>query len=215
MGFVKAQLLVESGVPIIVQFNPKEYNVTNGVKYAEKSIPGQESSILQFVAGETPTLNMTLLFDTYIPPSIDIPIEMGVDVSLLTRRVVKLTHIKGTLHRPPIVTFIWGSIVFQGVVTNVRQQFTMFLTTRIPDRAKLEVTFKSVNQDELLRFLSPLESPDRTKYRTVKEGDQLWNFAQEEYGSPEMWRLIAKANHIMNPLDIYPGQVIKLPAIEA
>ena len=50
MGFVKAQLLVESGVPIIVQFNPKEYNVTNGVKYAEKSIPGQESSILQFVA---------------------------------------------------------------------------------------------------------------------------------------------------------------------
>ena len=119
MGFVKAQLLVESGVPIIVQFNPKEYNVTNGVKYAEKSIPGQESSILQFVAGETPTLNMTLLFDTYIPPSIDIPIEMGVDVSLLTRRVVKLTHIKGTLHRPPIVTFIWGSIVFQGVVTNV------------------------------------------------------------------------------------------------
>ena len=63
MGFVKAQLLVESGVPIIVQFNPKEYNVTNGVKYAEKSIPGQESSILQFVAGETPTLNMTLLFD--------------------------------------------------------------------------------------------------------------------------------------------------------
>lgn len=214
MGFVKAMLLVEADLPIIVQFNPKEYHISNAVKYAEKSIPGQESAILQYIAGETPTLDMSLLFDTYIPPNIEIPVEMGVDVTILTQRVISLTHIKGTLHRPPVVTFVWGSISFKGVVTNVKQQFTMFLSTGIPVRAKLDVTFKSINQNGLMRLLSPLESPDRTKFRTVKQGDQLWNFAQQEYGSPEMWRVIAKANRIMNPLDIYPGQVIKLPALE-
>lgn len=214
MGFVKAMLMVEGqSLPIIVQFNPKEYDVSNGVKYAEKSIPGQESSILQFVAGETPTLNMTLLFDTYVPPTMEVPVEMGVDVTLLTRQIIKLTHIKGTLHRPPMVTFIWGSVTFKGVVTNVKQQFTMFLSVGIPVRAKLDVTFKSVNQTDFLRLLAPLESPDRTKFRTVKEGDQLWNFAQEEYGSADMWRVIAKANDIQNPLDLHPGQIIKLPAL--
>ncbi len=213
MGFVKAMLLVEEGLPIIIQFNPKEYSVSNGVKYSEKSIPGQEGAILQFVAGETPTLTMNLLFDTYIPPTMEIPVEGGIDVTLLTRQVIALTHIKGTLHRPPMVTFLWGSVTFKGVVTSVKQQFTMFLPIGIPVRAKLDVTFKSVNQTDFLRLMTPLESPDRTKFRTIKEGDQLWRLAEAEYGSADQWRVIAKANGICNPLDIYPGQVIKLPAL--
>lgn len=213
MGFVKAMLLVENGTPIVIQFNPKEYSVSNAAKYSEKSISGQEGAILQFVSGESPTLTMSLMFDTYIPPTMEIPVEGGVDVTLLTRQVIALTHIKGTLHRPPMVTFLWGSVTFKGVVTNVQQHFTMFLPTGIPVRAKLDVTFKSVNQTDFLRLLTPLESPDRTKFRTIKEGDQLWRFAEDEYGSADMWRVIAKANAINDPLDIHPGQVIKLPAL--
>lgn len=212
MGFIKALLLVENGLPIVVQYNPKDYEVSNEVKYAEKGIPGQEGTIKQFVSGESPTLTISLMFDTYIPPSIDIPFGTGVDVTLLTRQIVSLTHIKGSLHRPPLVTFVWGTVIFQGIVANIKQQFTMFLSTGIPVRAKLDVTFKAVSQNGLIRLLHPLESPDRTKFRTVKEGEYLWNYALEEYGDAEMWRVIAKENGIMNPLDITPGQVIKLPA---
>jgi nucleoid-associated protein YgaU len=89
----------------------------------------------------------------------------------------------------------------------------MFLSDGKPVRAKLEVTFKSLFDIKSAQRKSPFESPDRTKYRTIHEGEQLWNFANREYGSPEMWRVIAKENGIMNPLDIYPGQVIKLPAL--
>lgn len=213
MGFIKALLVVEAGIPIIVQFNPKEYNVSNDVKYAEKSIPGHEGAIQQFVAGNSATLDMSFMFDTYIPPTLEIPIETGIDVSLLTQQIVDLMHIKGTLHRPPIVTFMWGSIFFQGIVTSVKQQFTMFLSSGIPVRAKVDVTFKAISNDSLLRMLSPLESPDRTKFRTVKEGDYLWSYALEEYGSADKWRLIAQENGIENPLDLYPGQVIRLPAL--
>lgn len=168
---------------------------------------------MQFVAGETPTLTMNLMFDTYIPPTMEIPVEGGIDVTLLTRQIIALTHIKGTLHRPPMVTFLWGSVTFKGVVTSVKQQFTMFLPIGIPVRAKLDVTFKSVNQTDFLRLMTPLESPDRTKFRTIKEGDQLWRLAEAEYGSADQWRVIAKANGISDPLDIHPGQVVKLPAL--
>ena len=213
MGFTKAILNVESGIPIICQINPSDYEVTNSVKYAEQMVPGLQGSISQFVAGESPTLTLSLLFDTYIPKTVEVPIEWGTDVSLLTRRVVDLTHIKGSLHRPPIVTFLWGTVTFRGIVTNVKQKFTLFLPSGIPVRAKVDVTFKAVSDDEFLSKLSPLESPDRTKYHVVKEGDYLWNYANQEYGSPDMWRVIAKENGIMDPLEIEAGQILKFPAI--
>ena len=52
-----------------------------------------------------------------------------------------------------------------------------------------------------------------TKSRVVVEGMSLWSLAYEEYDDCEKWRIIARANHIMNPLDIRPGQVIRIPAL--
>ena len=43
----------------------------------------------------------------------------------------------------------------------------------------------------------------------------LWSIAYEEYDDCEKWREIAKANNIMNPLDIRPGQVIRIPALDS
>lgn len=208
----KALLLVETGEKIVVQFNPNEYKVTNSVKYSDHTIPGSDKTISQFISGESPVLTMEFLFDTYKYATPLIPVETGTDVTEKTRKIVELTHIKGSLHRPPIVTFIWGSVSFRGIITNVSQQFLMFLPGGKPVRAKLEVTFKAVN-DDFSMMKSPLESPDRTKYKTVSEGEYLWNYANEEYDSPDMWRVIAKANGIMNPLDIRPGQMLKIPAL--
>lgn len=212
MAFEKAVLEVEKGSKIRCQFNPTEYDVTNTAKYTEKTIPGGRGTISQFISGDSPTLSLSLMFDTYIPPTLDDPSESGSDVSLLTQKVVQLTKIKGTLHRPPIVTFVWGSLSFRGIVTEVKQKFTMFLPSGIPVRAKLDLTFREAPTEGAGRE-SPLESPDRTKYRRIKEGEYLWNYAQEEYGSPGMWRIIASENNILNPLDVEPGQTLKFPVL--
>ena len=37
--------------------------------------------------------------------------------------------------------------------------------------------------------------------------------AYEEYGDPEKWKEIARENHITNPLQVKPGQVLRLPAL--
>ena len=41
---------------------------------------------------------------------------------------------------------------------------------------------------------NPLQSPDTTKYRTVRQGDSLWAMAAHEYGEASQWREIAAAN---------------------
>lgn len=228
MALEKAKLIVEkeSGTKTLsVQFNPAEYNLAESVNYAEKNVPGFPGSILQFVSGASPTLTLSLTFDTFDTPANGVrPVQSGVDltamkpheptdVSLLTREVANLTAIDGSLHRPPTVTFAWGGLHFKGVVTDVKQAYTMFMPDGMPVRARMELTLKAVIDVEAKKRQSPFESPDRTKFRTIHEGEQLWNLAMQEYGDAELWRVIAKENGLMNPLDIYPGQVVKLPAL--
>ena len=220
MGVERAVLKVEAGTEdgggrettVSCQFNPTEFDVSHSARYSDKIIPGGRSTLSQFISGESPTLSVSLLFDTYLPPMLEDPTETGMDVTIMTEEVVRLTQVDGNLHRPPIVTFIWGTISFQGIITDVKQKFTMFLESGMPVRAKLDVTFRSISKDGLIRE-SPPASPDRTKYKVLKEGEYLWNYADAEYGSPGMWRVIARENGIMDPLDVEPGRMLKIPAI--
>ena len=211
MGFETAYIETEDGAEINVQFNPSEYNISRTVSYADKKIMGTDSPFIQFVAGEAESLKITLMFDTYIPPTVNNPEEAGTDVRMKTLEITKLLEINPSKHRPPLVKFRYGSLSFKGVITDIAQTFTMFLANGIPVRSKLDVTFRSLGESSYKQ--KPLESPDRTKYCTVHETEHLWNFAWKEYGDVHRWKEIAKANNILDPLDIQPGQIIKLPAL--
>lgn len=213
MGIKKATLSIEGGETLQVMFNPASYNLSFSATYSEKRIVGLDGPIQQYVAGNSETLEMTLYFDTYQPPTLQNVSESGTDVTKITKKLAALVQIDGSLHRPPKVTFKWGGIQFSGVVTNVNQSYTMFLADGMPVRAKVDLTFKSLLDVKQSKLQSPFESPDRTKVRIIHEKEQLWNFAWEEYGDIEEWRSIARENKILNPLDIVAGQRIKLPAL--
>jgi len=46
----------------------------------------------------------------------------------------------------------------------------------------------------------------------VKQGDTLGDIAEEQLGSKEEWKLIARANNIDNPDKIYVGQRLSIPS---
>ena len=211
MGYEKAVLIPEGqSKEIKVQFNPAEYNLSRSTSYAEKKVLGMDNPFTQYIAGEAESLKITLMFDTYVPPGEKSEEESGSDVRIQTERIAKLMALDPKKHRPPKVTFRYGSLMFSGVITELNQTFTMFLANGMPVRAKLEVTFRSLGKENTH---VPLESPDRTKCRTIHEGQSLWALAYEEYGDPEKWKEIARENRIANPLQIKPGQVLKLPAL--
>ena len=220
--FEKAEILVELGSTIQVMFNPSEYNLDTSVKYSTTDVPGLDGPITQFISGGQDTLTIKLMFNTYKPPRFDPNRNQVVtvsdwemeDVTKYTAQIYNLTKIQGMLHRPPKCVFKWGSLRFVGVVTDVKQQFTMFLESGKPVRATVDVTFKSVLDPILSKKISPWESPDRTKYRVLDESSSLWQLAYEEYGNADRWKDIAKANKISNPLDIRPGMEIMLPPIQ-
>ena len=63
---------------------------------------------------------------------------------------------------------------------------------------------------------SQLSSKEETMQSyTVEKGDSLSKIAQKVYGKASLWRKIYEANqdHIKDPDLIYPGQVLRLPAL--
>lgn len=68
--------------------------------------------------------------------------------------------------------------------------------------------------DDRMRVEAP--EPEATFY-TVVSGDTLWKIAEEHYGNGNEYPVIFEANKPMlkDPDKIYPGQVLRIPPLEA
>lgn len=205
-GFLE---IVDTKERIPVLFNPTEYTLTNGMQYTEKTIPGLSHPVSQYIAGNSRTLNVSLLFDTYLPPELDNPTERGLDVTFYTKKLLALMEKDPKKKTVPRVIFSWGSMSFEGILVDIRENYTMFLPDGMPVRAKLEITMKSVPQ-ESNPDQGDTAAPEETEV-VVAEGDTLTGIAQRSYGSAGYWRLIAVRNGILNPLELTPGETLILP----
>ena len=130
------------------------------------------------------------------------------DVRTFTEPLMKLTTVNSDTHAPSLVDFVWGSISFKGYINSISQRFTMFAFNGKPVRAVVDISLISDKKDNNVR-----NSPDRTKARTISEGDRLYAFAYAEYGDCSEWRRIAEANNIDDPRRLESGMDIIIPPV--
>jgi hypothetical protein len=207
MGLQKARLVNVSVDPprwIDVLFNPTEYGIDRGASFAELQVPGLPMPILQFVRGESQSLTLELFLDRTNS-------RKNVEDDLVALR--KFVEIDPELHAPPVCSFEWGRTTFQGVVTALKEKFSLFADDGQVIRARVSMSLKSYQSAEVqLRALKP-SSPDRARLRVVREGETLDRLATEAYGNPRLWRVIAEANAIDRPRFVAPGTVLRIPAL--
>ena len=194
------------GTIIECKFNPPEYSMQKQVQWGELSATGSGASIQQFVEGKSERLSMELFFDTS---------EEQEDVrDAYVNDFDKLVQVDPELHAPPICKVVWGGgINFKALVESIDKDFTMFLPSGIPVRARVNITFTEYKTSEFHRSEVSPESTDKTKAWTVTEGDTLWLIASKEYDDPGQWRTIAEANDIENPRELEPGEKLELPPV--
>jgi hypothetical protein len=198
-----------------VLFNPGEYTVNKDINYAQASVPGLSSPILQFVNGNMKTLEMELLVDTYethFEGSRQVN-RAWEDVRTLTRKITNLMSINPRTHAPPVVMFTWGSVSFTGVLARVNQRFTMFLPDGTPVRARLQVAFNEYRNAELEAKEIKRETADYSKLYVVGQEETLSNIAYAIYGDPALWRPIAIHNKIDNPHVLPVGTRLLVPKL--
>jgi LysM repeat protein len=212
MALTKAQILVEhTGEKIPVMFNPEEYTLNKDNNFASQTVPGLSSPLLQFVNGNLRTLEMELMFDTYLPVTTEA--RPTRDVREETDRVLKLLDIDGELHAPPIVQVSWASLQFRGVLARASQKFIMFLSDGRPVRAKINVTFNEfIDVDREAKEVNR-QTADFTKTHTVTQGETLSGIAARYYENPRQWRPIAVASGMDDPRALVVGELLQIPKL--
>jgi hypothetical protein len=217
--------------PIKCMFNPTEYKISKSNSWTPGKGKGLNLPSVDFGNGGAEMLTMQLFFDTY---SIDKDGKPYTDEDgkpfdvreVYTNKILnlmlvddKLTDDKNKKGRPPYVRFVWGKTwVFTAVITQINQQFTLFLGDGTPVRATLDVTFQQVQRDskgEATREYPPTNPTSGgtggERVWTVREGDSLALIAYQEYGDATRWRPIAAQNRLSEVRQLRPGMVLEIP----
>lgn len=217
----KAKIVYEGGTGVSsleCQFNPVSLTINKTVSWKPvapakervKAQPDQNAPRLVFGGGGSATFNLDLIFDTTL---ID-----NQDVRGYTNQLLKLT-LKGAGDpakrklNPPKVQFVWGQfLLFRAYITSVQINYTLFLPSGLPVRARANVGFvQCFDEDGPLAPQNPTSRTDPRKIHLVEQGERLDFLAFKEYGNAELWREIAEANGLDNPFDLRTGQTLVLP----
>jgi hypothetical protein len=196
------------GQVLNLPFNPTEYSIEKKNNFAQAVVPGLDSPVIQYGSGDARTLSLEVLLDTYTTEN-----QQDLRAAYLDQ-IDKLLEVDGDLHAPPLCKVIWGSLQFVGVLEDAKKQFVLFLDDGTPVRARVSLSFKEYVPVDVQVRAAPRSSPDRYKRRVIQDGEQLWHIAEEAYGEPSQWRLLAEANRIDDPLRLRVGATLIVPILE-
>ena len=215
-GLAKATLRVKVGDPprkeLKFLYNPTEYTITKGTTWNRPQAKGAKSAGRPEFGGTNPqTVQLEIFFDDW---------EAGAgtvadDVACLlewTKPTGKSVGKKKP--EPPILALEWGTNpalgTFQGALKSITAKYTLFDDQGMPIRATANITLEEIPVDQ------PKQNPtsgSRSSYRShvLRDGDSLSSIAYNEYGDPGLWRGLAVANGIDDPLRVPVGISLLIP----
>lgn len=211
-GFQKARIEQEDKRSEYIEchFNPTDFSLTKKIKWNETKSSGLNEPRKTFAGGETTDLTIQLLFDVSRDDKADVrdTYEKLLEMAQIDPSKKNPVDGKG---EPPRCIFIWGQFLsFTAVIQQIKQTFTMFRSNGVPIRAKVDVTFAQLGDEQRTAPQNPTSRTDPRKIWVVHAGQTLDWIAYEEYGNPAYWRHIAETNNLLNPKDLQPGQILKL-----
>jgi nucleoid-associated protein YgaU len=189
-----------------VMFNPVALTQTRKVTWSP--VPGQlgDPPSLKYASTPPEDLQIDLLFDTSEG-------DDGVtDVRDLTSQIYALTMMLPSKHRPPLCQLVWGAqdAFFQGVLVGIDPTYKYFLPDGTAVRAKITCHFQGWDM-QLEQQGQQAQSTDVEKSHVVRRGDTLASIAQRHLHNAALWRVIARANNITDPLSLAPGRRLQIP----
>jgi hypothetical protein len=217
----KAYLEIEGGQRMKCWFNPKEYTITKSNKWTWKPVVGAGLPAGQFGGGDPLKLSLDLLFDDSDREEGDVRevtdalfAAMGVDKKFASGK---------NSGRPPTITFGWGTVTsFKAVCDSLSVQYLLFRPNGTPVRAQAKISLVQVEpkvdqgkgkggggkpQNPTTRGVAGMRT------HVVRDGDSIQSVAHSAYGDPTLWRRIAEANDIDDPLSLPRGSVLTIPTL--
>lgn len=194
------------------QFNPEKLHLSKSASWRREAHRNAErSGPPEFTGAEPCELTFEMLFDA--TDSMDDKVVKSVE-RLFACCVPTEKSRQGRKGSPPWVIFQWGGLTsFAAYVSEVRATYKLFTPGGTPVRAVCEVTLKEISgeqggQNPTSRALAARD------VHVVIAGDTLASVAYRAYGDPALWREIAQANEVNDPMRLRPGTRLLIPGPE-
>lgn len=194
------------------QFNPKELSLTKTAKWQRETQRNAKNSAPPEFKGPEPSklslemfLDATNRMDDYVVRTVE---------QLFACCVATEETRKDSKGSPPWVVFSWGGIHgFPSYVASVTAKYTLFTPDGLPVRAVCTVNLEEISgehggQNPTSGALAAQDT------HVLVTGDTLHSLAFRTYGNAELWRKIAAANEIDDPMRLRAGTRLLLPALD-
>jgi contractile injection system tube protein/LysM domain-containing protein len=194
------------------QFNPKELSFSKSATWSRNAQKGSKNSgVPEFKGPEPCKLALEMFLDS--SDTQDDSVVKTVE-KLFSCCVPTPESHDQKKPNPPWVIFHWGGLTsFTGYIHSVTVKYTLFTPGGLPIRGIATVNLEEISKEQ--KGQNPTSGALSThRVHTVLSGDSLASIAWREYGDPTMWRAIATANRIDDPMRLRAGSSLLVPAAE-
>lgn len=213
-GLEKAYLEAKgTGDRLTCTFNPKEISIAKSATWKQTEASGaQQAPTPEFTGTKPRTLTMELLFDGWDSGAGDVTADVD---RLFDWTCPTEESLRNNKPQPPIIVLHWGQkSYFECYVKSVKAKYTMFDAQGNVLRAEVNTTFEQTPDDAARQNPTSGGIAGR-RLHTLIDGETLQSIAYREYRKPALWRALAEANGIDDPLRVRPGTTILVPPASA
>jgi nucleoid-associated protein YgaU len=206
-------LTLEPNVRFEVLINPAEFKHTAGISYDRQKVLGESASSPKFSAVEDEKVSFALVLDGtgVVPGAAGVPPSVRSQIEQLRQVIYDYV---GTLHEPPHVRLLWGTLIFFGRLESMSTQYTLFKPSGEPLRARVELSFTGAMSRRESELVSNRSSPDLSHRVLVREGDTLPLLCHRIYGDPGYYLDVAAFNGLSDFRRLPPGRQLHFPPLE-
>lgn len=194
------------------QFNPKELTVSKTAEWKREAQKGSKKAAVPQFKGSAPSkLALEMFLDA--SEKQDASVVQTVEQLFACCVPTDDSHQK-KVGSPPWVVFHWGGLTsFTAYVSSVSVKYTLFTPSGLPIRGVATVNLEEISGEQSGQNPTSGALAARSVH-TVVSGDTLASIAWREYGDPTMWRAVAQANGIDDPMRLRAGTALLVPAAE-
>lgn len=212
-GVIKPQTGEKKSVSLLI--NPAELKMERLTCFDTSSPMGDIGSGKKFNYMQPVKLKFSVVFDgTGVvpkPQNSTMPDDVEGQIDALMKVVYAYD---GNKHEPNIVQIVWGSLMFQGRLTSLGTDYTLFRPSGQPLRATAALAFDSFKSTQESRLLANNSSPDLSHVVEVRDGDTLPLLCHKIYGDSGYYADVARFNGLLQFRALTPGMQLHFPPLE-
>lgn len=195
-----------------VRVNPTSITTNKKIEVSKKQGMGTTNSESKFISTSPETLKFEILLDsTGATGALNIIPDVSAELILIEKTVYSFL---GSKHEPPKVNVVWGTMFFEGRLTEMSYVHSMFSAGGLPIRSKVTLAFQGQKKLPDIKKIMGLESPDISHLVKVKIGDTLPSMCEEIYNDSKYYLQVAKVNNITGFRKLEPGTELLFPPLK-